>query len=69
MSKENVRRFYELLEVDEVIRREAMTFQEKFTEQEEIIDAFIALAERQGLFFTDAELIEHIFENGKEVRE
>ncbi|MBO5309338.1 MAG: Nif11 family protein [Lentisphaeria bacterium] len=69
MSKTDVSRFYELLSVDRELAAEAMTFQQKYSSQEEVIGAFIELAARQGLYFTDAELVEYIFENGQEVRE
>ena len=68
MSKVDVTRFYELLVVNKELAAEAMTFQHKYSSQEEVITAFIALAAEQGLFFTDAELVEYIFENGQEVR-
>lgn len=67
MSKVDVARFYELLSVNGELAAEAMTFQQKYASQEEVISAFIALAAQQGLYFTDAELVEHIFENGQEV--
>lgn len=69
MSRIDVSRFYELLAADSGLAAEAMTFQQKYSEQEKVIEAFIALAASQGLYFTAAELIEHIFENGQEVRE
>ena len=64
MSMENVERFYELLEIDEELRDEAFSLQYILTEQEEVIAEFIAIAERQGLFFTEEELVAHIYENG-----
>lgn len=69
MSKIEVARFYDLLAVDRQLAAEAMTFQQKYNSQEEVIDAFIALAAAQGLHFTASELIEHIFEHGQEVQE
>lgn len=68
MSKTDVVRFYELLAANQTLAAEAMTFQQKYTEQEEVIAAFINLAAAQGLYFTDSELIEYIFENGTEVQ-
>ena len=68
MSKVDVTRFYELLAVSNELAAEAMTFQNKYSSQEEVIAAFIALAAEQGLFFTESELVEYIFENGQEVR-
>ena len=48
MSKVDVARFYELLSVNGGLAAEAMTFQQKYASQEEVISAFIALAAQQG---------------------
>jgi len=55
MSLQNVDRFYELLEVDQDLRQRALSLKTIYREQEDILDAFVALAEEQGLPFTQEE--------------
>lgn len=69
MSLENVKRFYELLELDEALRKEALSFQQQYSEQEKVMEAFVALAERNGLSFSHNDLVEYIFHHGTEVSE
>ncbi len=67
MSLENVKRFYEILEIDPVLRKEAMSFQERYSDQDEVMNAFVNLAASQGLVFSHEDLVNHIFHHGKEV--
>ena len=57
MSIANVERFYELLEVDQELRARALKFQTIYEEQEDVLDAFLALAEENGLPFTEQEFM------------
>ena len=66
MSRVAVELFYRELELDPELRAEALSFQRKFTRQEEIIDHFIELAGGRGFEFNAEELIEYIFIHGKE---
>ena len=57
MSITNVERFYELLEVDQELRAEALKLQTIYEEQEDVLDAFLEMAEKQGLPFTEQEFM------------
>ena len=66
MSKENIAKLYKLLETDPVLREKALSFQKMYTEQEQVIDAFMAFAADLGYTFTFQEFMEYIYENGQE---
>ena len=55
MSIANVERFYELLEVDQELRKKALALQTIYSEQEDVLDAFLKMAEEAGLPFTAEE--------------
>lgn len=55
MSTVNVDRFYELLEVDQELRKKALALQTIYSEQEDVLDAFLKMAEEAGLPFTAEE--------------
>lgn len=57
MSIANVERFYELLEVDQELRAKALKLQTIYEEQEDVLDAFLALAAENGLPFTEQEFM------------
>lgn len=57
MSIANVEHFYELLEVDLELRAKALELQTIYEEQEDVLDAFLALAEENGLPFTEQEFM------------
>ena len=57
MSIANVERFYELLEVDLELRARALKLQTIYEEQEDVLDAFLVLAEENGLPFTEQEFM------------
>ncbi len=57
MSIANVERFYELLEEDQELRARALKLQTIYEEQEDVLDAFLALAEENGLPFTEQEFM------------
>ncbi len=65
MSLEAVQAFYRELECDPVLREEALALKKRFSNQEELIRAFIALGARHGFHFTPEELMQHIFVHGK----
>lgn len=62
MSLENVDKFYQLLEEDPALRDRALSFQHIYSEQEQVLDAFIALAEECGLHFTQNEFMTVMFQ-------
>ena len=66
MSKENIAKLYKLLETDLVLREKALSFQKMYTEQDQVIDAFMAFAADLGYKFTFQEFMEYIYENGRE---
>ncbi len=57
MSIENVDRFYALLDRDAALRERALRLQTIYEEQEDVLDAFLALAEEYGLPFTESEFM------------
>ena len=65
MSLEAVHIFYRKLETDPELRQRALGLQKRFKDQEQVIDAFIALAAEQGNSFTAAELVQYILIHGK----
>ena len=65
MSLEAVRQFYQELENNPELRQQALELQEKFSSQEEVIDAFTALGAGHGYVFSTAELIQFIYVHGK----
>ncbi len=65
MSLEAVQIFYRKLETDPELRQRALELQKRFKDQEQVIDAFIALAAEQGHTFTAVELVQYIFIHGK----
>lgn len=66
MSKENIVLFYAHLERDPELRRKAMSFQEIYENQEDVIDAFINFAEKLGYVFTFREFMEHMYSQARE---
>ena len=67
MSKEQVGAFYAHLEKNRELYEEALSFQHIFQRQEEVMDAFIQMARREGFDFDGSDLAAHIFENGTDV--
>ena len=65
MSLLAVQSFYMELEKDPELRKTALELQQKYSSQEEVIDAFTALGASRGHSFSTAELIRFIFSNGK----
>ena len=68
MSKENIAKLYKLLESDLVLREKALSFQKIYTQQEQVIDAFMALAAENGCEFTFQEFMEYMYEHAEEVK-
>ena len=68
MSKENIVKLYKLLETDLVLREKALSFQKMYTEQEQVIDAFIAFAADLGYEVNFQEFMEYMYENAEEVK-
>lgn len=66
MSKENILLFYAHLDRDPELRRKAMSFQELYTEQEDVIDAFIRFAASLGYEFSFREFMEHMYARARE---
>mgnify|MGYP001639341718 FL=1 len=66
MSRENIRLFYAHLDRDPELRRKALSFQEVYTEQEDVIEAFLRFAASLGYEFTFREFMEHMYEQARE---
>lgn len=66
MSRESIRLFYAHLERDPELRRRAMSFQNIYSQQEDVIDAFIRLAGQLGYEFTFREFMEYMYEQARE---
>lgn len=69
MSRENIKRFYELLEVNEKLQIEVKSFQTKHEDQMTVIEEFISVAAREGLPFSLEEFISHLYENASDVKD
>ena len=65
MSLEAVQQFYLKLENDPVLRQRALELQQRFADQDQVIEQFIALGAEQGHSFTATELVQFIFIHGK----
>ncbi len=65
MSLEAVQQFYLKLENDPVLRQRALELQQRFEDQDQVIEQFIALGAEQGHSFTATELVQFIFIHGK----
>ena len=62
MSSENVALFYALLDRDPVLRTRALGLRKTLIDQEDVLDAFLALAAETGLPFTLEEYLEVQYE-------
>ena len=67
MSVENVKRFYAELARSAELEKEALSLQEKYPDQETVIEAFLVLAREHGFLFTEQDLVTYLYENGKDV--
>ena len=68
MSKENIAKLYKLLETDLVLREKALSFQQMYSQQDQVIDAFMAFAAALGYEFTFQEFMEYMYEHAEEVK-
>ena len=68
MSKENIAGLYALLEKDLVLREKALSFQKMYSDQNQVIDAFMAFAADLGYEFTFQEFMEYMYEHAEEVK-
>ena len=66
LSAENVKLFYAELKRDRVLHERAMRLRTVYSRQEELIDAFLALARESGFPFSHEEFIAYVFEHGEE---
>ena len=64
MSQEAVVLFYRELEQNPELRTSALGLQSKYSDQDEVIDAFIELGKVNGFIFSRQELVEYIFVHG-----
>ena len=64
MSQEAVVLFYRELEQNPELRTSALGLQGKYSDQDEVIGAFIELGKTNGYLFNRQELIEYIFVHG-----
>ena len=67
MSKENIAKLYKLLEEDLVLREKALSFQQMYSDQEKVIDAFMAFAADLGSEFSFQEFMEYMYEHAQTV--
>ena len=65
MSRENVALFYSVLDRDPVLRARALGLRKTSEDQEEVISAFLALAEETGLPFTLEEFLTFQYERAE----
>ena len=68
MSKENIAKLYELLEKDLVLREKALSFQKIYSDQNQVIDAFMNFAAELGYDFTFQEFMEYMYTHAEEVK-
>ena len=64
MSQEAVVLFYRELEQNPELRTSALGLQGQYSDQDEVIDAFIELGKANGYVFNRQELVEYIFVHG-----
>ena len=62
MSKEAVAAFYAFLDHSPEVKKEALTLQDRFEDQEERIDELIRIADRNGFSFTVEEFVQYLYE-------
>ena len=62
MAKEAVAAFYAFLEKTPEVKKEALSLQDRFEEQEDRIDELIRIAERNGFSFTIQEFVQFLYE-------
>ena len=62
MALESVAAFYAFLERSPEVKKEALSLQDRFEEQEERIDELIKIAERNGFSFTIQEFVQFLYE-------
>lgn len=62
MAKEAVAAFYAFLEKTPEVKKEALSLQDRFEEQEDRIDELIRIAERNGFSFTVQEFVQFLYE-------
>ena len=62
MAKEAVAAFYAFLERSPEVKKEALSLQERFEEQEDRIDELIRIAERNGFVFTVQDFVQYLYE-------
>ena len=62
MAKESVAAFYAFLERSPEVKKEALSLQERFEEQEDSINELIRIAEQNGFLFTVQEFVEFLYE-------
>ena len=62
MAKESVAAFYAFLERSPEVKKEALSLQKRFEEQEDRINELIRIAEQNGFLFTVQEFVEFLYE-------
>ena len=65
MAKEAVAAFYAFLERTPEVKKEALSLQERFEEQEDRIDELIRIAERNCFVFTVQEFVQYLYEHSR----
>ena len=64
MAKEAVAAFYAFLDRTPEVKKEALSLQDRFEEQEDRIDELIRIAERNGFVFTVQDFVQFLYERG-----
>ena len=62
MALESVAAFYAFLERSPEVKKEALSLQDRFEEQEDRIEELIKIAERNGFSFTIQEFVQFLYE-------
>ena len=64
MAKEAVAAFYAFLDRTPEVKKEALSLQDRFEEQEDRIDELIRIAEQNGFVFTVQDFVQFLYERG-----
>lgn len=67
MSIKAVAEFYARLYEDKELFAKGVSLQEKYSDQEELMQAFIELGRSCGYHFSLQDLLDHVYRNGEEV--
>ena len=69
MSRENILLFYRYLETHPEVQQKALNLQKEYEKEEEVIDAFLALAGETGFPFSLDEFLHHLYGQAEETKQ